>query len=154
MLTRKWWIIICIGTVVIGLGLGLGLWLGLRGPGVDLSSPIATVDSALDAREAQDAGRCADCCHFPLTLDNLDNESLDRESFISRLNFAFGFIDSSEISDIDKEVTAETEDTATVEASYHVRDVSADGTDEYDETDIYGLVKIGDNWYITSISIV
>ena len=126
--------------------------LGLRGPGVDLSSPTASVRSFFEALEDQDADRCADCWHFPATIDG---EPVDREWFISGLNFGFGFMDSIDISNLDMDIIDQTGTTATVEVSYHERDVYGDGSvDEYDETDRYELVKIGDNWYITSMYVV
>jgi hypothetical protein len=53
------------------------------------------------------------------------------------------------------DIIDQTGSTATVEVSYHERDVYGDGSvDEYNETDSYELVKIGDNWHITSMYVV
>jgi len=77
---------------------------------------------------------------------------VEREGFIAVLNFGFGFMRSIHISIVDMATINQTGTTATVEVSYHERDVYGDGSvDEYDETDRYELVKIGDNWYITSM---
>lgn len=126
--------------VAIGLTLGIGLpkWLG----GIDLSSPIATVDSFYDALEAQDAGRVADCCYF--------EDPKDREDFIANAQDFFDEIESIDISNMEKEVTAETEDTARVEYSFHIKMVDKEGNVLVDEdtTDADDLVKHDGNWLI------
>jgi hypothetical protein len=149
MLSRKWWIIIA-GVVIIALGLGLGLGLGLRGGGaVDLSSPTATAQSFLDAMENKDADRMADCCQFPLTYMHLDFD--DRASFVDTMKAGFAVIKSIDISNLNVNVTDQNETSATVKASYHLREVLGDKTiDERDLTQTFEMQKTGDNWYIVS----
>jgi hypothetical protein len=127
--------------VAIGLVLGLGLpkWLG---GGVDLSSPIAAVDSFLEATEDQNSGRMADCCDFPMTWYTIPLEN--RTVFIDFWDFIFEEYDSIKITNIHKQLTNETEDEATVHATYNV---TADG-DAWDTDEYYDLVKIDGKWYI------
>jgi len=147
-------IIVIIAVVVVVAGLGLGLGLGLRGgPGVDLSSPlsspVATVDSFLDAGEQKDANRMADCCHFPVHYLAIDFD--DRASFIQAMNGGFAVTESIVISNLNVNVNAQNETAATVEASYHQRTVLIDKTiQEHDLTQTFEMQKTGDNWYIVS----
>ena len=140
MLSRKWWIIIGVVVIALGLVLGIGLpkWLA---PGVDLSSPTATVNSALDAWDDMNVGRMADCKYF--------EDPTYRDYFINDWSTAFEqHIESVEISDRAMEVTAQTETTATVEVSYHLKIVDKDGTvfrdDNVDEE--WTLEKHDGNW--------
>jgi hypothetical protein len=149
MLSKKWWIIIA-GVVIIALGLGLGLGLGLRGGGVavDLSSPKATVQSVLDAYEDKDADRMADCCHFPLTWEG--DQYNDRGEFVSMAKAVFAEIESIDISNLNISIIAQSDTTATVEATFHLKVVAEGIPFEVDVADGFELEKTGDSWYITS----
>ena len=113
----------------------------------NLSSPIATVDSYLDASEEKDLGRMVGCWYFA--------DPADRDLFINMTGVLFENVVLIDISNIDKEVTAETENTATVNASYHVTmDFTAEsGIPDVDEdiTATYDLERHNEDWLIVSL---
>lgn len=147
MLSMKWWITIGIVVIVLGLGLGLGLWLGLGGAGAALSSPTATVSSWFNAAEAKNAEKMADCWYFA--------SDAEHTAFINSVNASFATVDSISGTNRNITVISQTDTTATVRASYHLKIVLTagygGGTTESDETETYALQKHDGNWLIHNI---
>jgi len=127
-------VMLAVGLVAL---LGCTLLACGGGGGSAASTPEGTVRNYLSAMQSKDVERMAACC-----------TGQEKEDILETGQDMFSGVNTIRISNIDIEVVSQSEDEATVEATYHIKMTMEGGTYEDDDSGSADLVKMDGKWYI------